>query len=632
MTFGVIPSTVFVAPLAVLAAIFPATFGGLAGGFRRWRAFMAVVSVNGLLAAAYFFTAKHLPDRWWASPTAFTALVLGVVFLGLLWSGRRYRVAVVADPAEADPPTRRDVFALLGFAAASVLVVLAVVYVGQWVMTGSPFGLPFVDVFALLFQIPTRELTAGIVGLLAAAAYLGYRAIPPRPEPDTGTRLRAAGETVALAAVLLFTSVALTAGLPRSGTTATAAVELGDTAVAAGESPIKLTDAALWFESPDVDEILSAVTLTTDRAYFAGVKDSTFRGGAIVCVDRTTGRQMWAFTDPQLRAVYCTPTVVDGRVYCGEGLHTDPACRLLCLDADTGQRVWEFRTASHTEGTPVVADGRVYFSAGDDGLYCVTTDGIEVWHYRGRENRLHVDTPIAYANGRVYAGSGYQTFAAFCLDAVTGNELWKKELPLRSFGPPVLSGDRVIYGVGTGALMVDLSTELEPGRPAETTPAGAVLCLNAATGDTVWQHDLPRSTHTQISADGRAVYAASRDGWLYALSRRTGEPLWRYNYGTPLTTGTAAASYTRAKLPLAVYCAHPAGVVQAHDPFTGKVFWSRGTEQFTDRFVEVMNAPMLDRVGTDGATRELFVPVTLTNRNNGDRTAGVLRFVDEVRE
>ncbi len=629
--FGVIPSTVFVAPLAVLAAIFPATFGGLAGGFRRWRAFMMVVSVNGMLAAVYFFTQKFLPDQWWASPTAFTALLLGVVFLGLLWAGRRYRSSVAADPAETDPPAWKDVLVLLGFAAASVLIVFAVVYIGHWVTTGSPFGLPFGEVVGLLFQLPSRELTAGIIGLIAGAAYLAYRVLRSPAEPDPSVRTRVSGEAAALVAMLLFGGVMLTLGLPHAGTTGTAAVELGDTAVSQAESPIKLTDATVWYESPDVEEVMSGVTLTPTRAYYGGLKDAIFRKGAIVCIDRTTGRQKWVYTDPELRGVYCTPVVAGGRLFCGEGLHTDPQCRLLCLDAESGQKLWEFRTTSHTEGTPVVADGRVYFAAGDDGVYCLTIDGGEVWHYRGIEQGLHIDSPVVLANGKVYAGSGYNTYATVCLDAATGHEVWKKELPYRSFGNPVVSGDRLFLGVGTGRLTEDLNSETEPGRPPETKPAGAVLCMNAATGDTLWQQDLARSVHNQLTADGRAVFAASRDGWLYALDRTTGKRLWRFNYGEPLTTGTGVASYTQARLTLAVYAAHPAGRVQAHDPLTGKVYWARAVGQFTDRVAEVAGPPTVEKV--DGwQTREVFVPVTLTSKNNGDKRAAVVKFVDTLVE
>lgn len=627
--FGVIPSTVFVAPLAVLAAIFPATFGGLAAGVKRWRAYMTVVSVNGVLAGVYFFAQwlKWLPDSWWTSPAAVTALLTGVVALGLLWSGARYRAAVADDPAEADPPTRKDVVTLLGFAAASVLLVLVVAYVGQWVMTGSPFGQSFAAVVATLFQLPTRELTAGIIGLLAGAAYLGYRTLRSRSEPDESVRTRVAGETAALTAMLVFEAVMLVVGLPRT-VSVTGGAEVPD-------APITVTDGGVWFESPDVELIYSAVTLTPTHAYFGGEKDTLFRKGAVVCVDRATGKQKWAFSDRELRSVYSTPVVSGGRVYVGEGLHTDPACRLICLNADTGEKVWEFRTTSHTEGMPAVADGRVYFSAGDDGLFCVDAAGHEVWHYKGREQGLHVDSAVTVANGRVYAGSGYTTFAAFCLDAHSGAEVWKKELPYRSFGNPLVSGDRVFYGVGSGRLSEDLNSEAEPGRPPERQVGGVVVALSAATGDLVWRHDLPQSVHTQIVADSVGVYAASRDGGVYALARESGRRLWRFDYGAPLgdkaAVGNAAAAYPGENLFLTVYSVHPQGLVQAHHPLTGAVFWSRGVSEFTDRQAEVASNPTAE-VSGDGKTRQVFVPVTLTGKNNGEKRAAILRVVDKLKE
>ena len=78
---------------------------------------------------------------------------------------------------------------------------------------------------------------------------------------------------------------------------------------------------------------------------------------------------------------------------------------------------------------------------------------------------------------------------------------WKQPLPYRSFGNPLVSGDRVFIGIGTGRLSEDLNSEVEPGVPPEREAGGAILALSAATGETVWRHDLPRSVHTQIVAD-----------------------------------------------------------------------------------------------------------------------------------
>jgi outer membrane protein assembly factor BamB len=614
-TFSVIPTTVFVAPAAVLAAVFPAAFAGLARGFRRWRAFLAVTSMTGTLAAGYAFGRPHLRDAWWTGPPAFAAVTLAITAVGLCWAGRRYRLAAAVDPTVTHPPTRRSVLITFGFAALAVLVVIGLAVVSHRIATGGWAGLRGESLRTLLFDLPTRELTAAAVGLTVAAGYQCYRAVTGRADPHP-VRLSLSGETAALGVMTLCGAVTLSHVAPRPQAT--------DTDVTTpATSPIRLVDASVWFESSAVTEAVSGVTLTADRGYFGGVKDAFAGTGAVVCFDRATGKQRWVYSDPHLKTVFCTPVVADGRVFCGEGTHSDTDCRLLCLDADTGRRLWEVRTASHTEGTPAVADGRVYFSAGDDGLYCVTTGGEAVWHHPGREQGLHVDSPVAVVGGKVYAGSGYGTIAAFALDAATGRPEWTRELPLRSFGPPLVVGDRVYYGLGTGTLNFDLTDE--------TKPDGAVVCLDAVTGEPVWTHPLDRSVHTQLSADGRAVYAACRDGFVSALDRSTGTRLWRANLGTPITTGTSTVTYTRFGFAPAVYVVTPPGTAAALDPLSGRPIWSRDIAQFTDRLAEVVSPPTLVAVDADGAERHLFVPVTLTNRVTGRRTAAVVRFVDQAR-
>lgn len=157
-----------------------------------------------------------------------------------------------------------------------------------------------------------------------------------------------------------------------------------------------------------------------------------------------------------------------------------------------------------------------------------------------------------------------------------------------------------------------------------------MVCLDAATGEQVWKHDLTHSVHTQMSADGRAVYAACRDGWVYALDPADGKRLWRFNYGVPLSTGMATAAYTRFGFPVAVYVVTPDGRVSAHDPASGKVVWSRSIPEITGRDAEVMAAPTVVKADADGVERQVYVTVTLTNRNNGAKAAAVVRFVDRA--
>ncbi len=629
--FGVIPSSILLGPLAILAAVFPATFGGLMSGMARWRALLVVVSANSLLATLYFFPAKYklLPDPvpWWCGEPLLMGVLLTNIAIGIVWAGRRYRVAAVEDPTVTAVPTQSDFHGLAGFAVVLGLMILGL---GWW------FG------WAELLNNPGREFTAAFVGLAAAAAYSAYRMATHSLDEDSGeqptARMSAPGEAVALSAMLLFGAVLLTTKLGAVAGGGTVTTEAG-TAVPSVTAP-KLQDFELWYETRELDKAMSAACVTEKFVYLGGYRQTAFSlDGVLACVNRATGKDEWVFDSSKipaawktdngngLRTVYSTPAVANGKLYFGEGLHTDADCRLFCLDATTGQPLWKFETKSHTEGAPVVVGGQVYFSAGDDGLYCADAEtGKEVWRYQSDKQPLHIDTPVTVANGRVYAGSGYQTFAAFALDASTGKESWKKELPLRSFGTPLVSGADVFYGLGTGNLTEDLSTEKEPGREKETAAAGMLVCFDAEKGTERWRVPLPASVHTTLAVDGRHLYAACRDGWMYARDRTDGKLLWRASSGLPIVSGPVVAADATGRFPLAVYLAGPSGQVTCHDPITGATYWGRSVPELVGRRTEVQSQPTLLWLGPD--KREVFVPVTLTNKNNAETKAGIVRFTD----
>ena len=617
--FGVIPSFVLIAPLAILAAIFPNVFAGLASGLQRWRVFLVVTSITSTLAAIYFFTHKYFADDWYFNKSTFTAVLLVIIAVGILKACKRYRVVAQEDPRLTEAPTRKAFLTLGAFALGVSVALLGI---------GWFFGFPE------LFDIPGREMTAAGVGLILATGYAGYRIVTADddvgPEP---VRMSLSGEAVGLSGMFLFGIVLFVLGLPSVGKVVVTG-ELGDAAAAPSKNNPVLLDAGIWFETPDVELVMSGVCLTPERAYFGG--QHTFAGvrvdGVLVCVDRASGRQSWKFGGVDgVLPIFSTPVVADGKLYFGEGTHQNTFCKLYCLNAATGEQLWAFTTKSHTEGTPCVAGGKVYFSAGDDGLFCLDANtGEEVWHYRGHEQNLHIDTPVVVADGKLYGGSGYNTFAAFCLDAKSGAELWKVETPTRSFGSPLVAGTQVVFGLGTGALLEDLSTEVEPGKPRETKAAGMVLSLDRLTGKQTWKFELSCSVHTQMCADAGSVYFASRNTKLYALNRATGDMIWNMDLGDKMVTGPTIATFSRGRYTSALYAVTRDGRVYCHDPKDGKIFWTRSIQEATGRIADVLSQPVWVPASPDSGVRHLYIPTSLKKANNAEETGGLVRFVDEL--
>ena len=655
--FGVIPSFVLIGPLAILAALFPGVFAPLMVYLKRWRALLIIASINSTLALAYWGVREFriLPETMFLSPQAVGCYILLVTAAGVVWAGWRYRVLAIEEPELTGPPSSREVLITGAFALVLGVFVVGTAWFAGWGEVIYPAGLRNGRDYSGI----GKEFTAVTVGLLASTLYAGYRLLirnvyeadfarEEKADPDawysqavgsepliTYPRMSLSGEAVGLAAIFLFGLTVMLVTWPRTGGTATLAAELGD--AGAGDVAVspKLDTAGIWFETTNLHEVMSAVVVTPDRVLFGGGKSTSFHSkGAVICVDRATGKELWRFdNEDDLAPVFATPTVSDEQVYVGEGLHTDADRRMFRLDAKTGKPSWvnPVTTKSHTEGSARVVNGKVYFSAGDDGLYCVTAaEGNPIWHYKGVEQKLHIDTPPSVANGRVFGGSGYSTLALFALNADTGVEIWRKPVTLRSFGSPLVLGDKVVYGLGTGNLSDDLSTEPETGVPPEKTPAGMVMCVEAATGQEVWKYDLPKSVHTNLAADARSIYAASRDGYLYALDRSSGKLRWKVSLGSSFTAGPTVSTYARGAVSLAVYAVTNEGRVACIDPVGGKLFWVRDLREITKQDVQVLSTPVVVPVGEDGARRQLYVGAMVTNRNTGAKSAAVFRFEDVI--
>jgi eukaryotic-like serine/threonine-protein kinase len=272
-------------------------------------------------------------------------------------------------------------------------------------------------------------------------------------------------------------------------------------------------------------------------------------------LDAQDGRVHWRFA--ARHPVFSSPAIADGRVYVGEGLHYTQDARVYCLDLHTGRLIWSFQTRSHTESSPTVVGGRVYIGAGDDGVYCLDAQtGRRLWRFA----EGHVDSGVLVVGDRVYFGSGYVEDALFCVAADDGRLLWKRSTPAPVWGAPSSAAGRVYIGIGTG--------NFEASDPA---PRGEVWCLEAATGDIVWQFkDVADGVLSAVAlAGGRAVFGA-RSGVCHALDAATGEALWSYETGGAILA-TPAVTTTH------VIVGSDDGILRCLDLVDGRRLWSHDT-------------------------------------------------------
>ena len=328
----------------------------------------------------------------------------------------------------------------------------------------------------------------------------------------------------------------------------------------------------VWqFEAPDRGGFVAAPWVADDAVYVSAVHSRGLRlGGAVYALDPATGRRRWTFDAAgAMRPTASAPVLAAGRLYVGEGMHANFTCRFRCLDAATGTQVWDFGTTDHIESTATVADGVVYFGAGNDGVYALdAATGERRWQFAAD---VHIDASPCISGGRVFAGSGpsrrFKDLRVVGLDAATGAPLWRTPVDLPAWGSPRAAGGRVFVGLGNGRLT-------EGAKPPET-PAGVVVCLDERDGRVLWTARAADAVFQQPTLDGDRVYFGSRDGHLYAVRQDSGEVVYKLPMGGPVIAPPAVADGR-------VYVATTAGLLRCLAAADGRELWRFDVRKATD--------------------------------------------------
>ena len=201
------------------------------------------------------------------------------------------------------------------------------------------------------------------------------------------------------------------------------------------------------------------------------------------------------------------PVIANGKLYAfGYGQEGDDTAEgvqeiLLCLDANTGEKLWEKRYSDYISdvvynrygiGSPIVdaETGNIYLQMSNGRCVAVTPEGKDIWEIslmeelarltfpNGRTGSAAIDGPLVIfhcvtANWGT-TGPARDRFYAF--DKLTGELVWYSTPGVRpvdsSFCMPVFGqlGDQRVFYAGTGC--------------------GNIVCVNARTGKPVWRFQL----------------------------------------------------------------------------------------------------------------------------------------------
>lgn len=163
-------------------------------------------------------------------------------------------------------------------------------------------------------------------------------------------------------------------------------------------------------------------------------------GGAIVSLDRATGKEVWRHPRPAL-ANYTSPIILNAA---GRDQVVLTGCDLVTsLDPLTGKVLWEIPGSTTECVTSAVTDGTRVFTSGGypkNHLAAVMADGSGkiAWE---NASRVYVPSLIA-RNGFLFGVM--DAGVAVCWKSDTGHEQWKGRLRGTFSASPVLVGDSIL--------------------------------------------------------------------------------------------------------------------------------------------------------------------------------------------
>jgi len=346
-------------------------------------------------------------------------------------------------------------------------------------------------------------------------------------------------------------------------------------------------------------------TETKAAMIFSGsyYKGKFFRGGAhdntFYSFNATTGDILWTFNPRTQFGYWCSGSAVAyDKVY---ALNKDGY--LYALDVNTGHVVWKYEgpTALFFPGHPVVADGKVYATTGQNAsvdpftgergkseFACLDAfTGKLVWTlpieaYPPRES-------VAVAYGNLYLIPGYikesQMDSYIVLDEVLA--IGTKPWPMFRHDPQHTSTGQsgptnlTLRWNFTTRGAVTSSPSVVDGRVYVGSQDKFAYCLNARSGSLVWKFKTgDRIESSPAIVDGK-VYIVSDDGNLYCLDAINGSFIWMKYVGSNIPVNFEAAQILRSS-PIVVGDRVYVGSVDTNvyclDAEKGNVTWAYKTE------------------------------------------------------
>ncbi|WP_407282510.1 PQQ-binding-like beta-propeller repeat protein [Methanolobus sp. WCC1] len=307
----------------------------------------------------------------------------------------------------------------------------------------------------------------------------------------------------------------------------------------------------LWNVS--VNAVGDSAPVVAEGMVFVNCADNKLKA-----IDEITGEVQWSTpVDPIQYGSWSSPAYHDGMVFTSTGLNT------TCVYAENGTIKWAFKLPGNMascNGGPLIADGKVFCNDWND------------MHY-------------------------------YCLDEETGTELWNFTVDHESYS--------YSYAQGTPAY--------KDGKIYLTcwdylaTPGGHIYCVDATTGEKIWDQPFDSACGSAALGDDGRLYATAFNFYgsasVSALSMEDGSVIWTTNIGSTDSTPAIAYGNIYVSAPNNVYCINASN---------GSIIWNtKGAGGWTDS-VSVADGKVFAGTQFSSTTTGGFTGLVELNAYTGD--------------
>ena len=255
--------------------------------------------------------------------------------------------------------------------------------------------------------------------------------------------------------------------------------------------------------------------------------------------DALTGKQVWsyaydvnypetAFDEKYPRGPISTPIVADGRIYTWGA-----AGKLFCLDALKGDVVWQKDIQKEypnsyldTTGSPLIEGNILIVPVGAKPDACVIAfdknTGQEVW--KSLDEQPSASSPIVVNAGGKRQLIIWTPQAVTALDPATGNTYWRERLNTTqdaTVSTPVYHDGNLLIG----GLMLKLDSEKPAAKVIWPKSRAAARRILSDTSTALFRDDY--------------IYSARSAGEFVCLEASTGNQLWETDKVTDLKSGAS---------------------------------------------------------------------------------------------